>query len=323
MCHSSYPRSPPRFQSMPGRPRPSTSNPSGTRTALRPAGVPLPTANRRNNSLPPPKGRRGSVSGSASLCSASSSPPKKRKSKTADTLNPLASPRCLREKPSKFWLASGRSGSGRVGGGDAPAFSSLSPLGGAVGPVDESQLRRDETERMERGRCISGGGPEGGELVATGGEIGQRPGSANGLSVDTKRKKSSNGSKDGQRDVADKVAAVSTKERRILERCFKITSADAAAADALRGKNVLDWTAADVQTWVRALPRGLAAFARAEAFANGRVDGKILATLTLSDLKRKEFRHAGFKAKVLISIVSTGSSRLEGVGRSTVSFGIA
>lgn len=68
--------------------------------------------------------------------------------------------------------------------------------------------------------------------------------------------------------------------------------------DALAGKDVLAWTAADVRVWLRSLPRGLAAFAGAAAFLDESVDGKRLAALTLSDLKKKEFHHAEFRAKV-------------------------
>lgn len=176
-------------------------------------------------------------------------------------------------------------------------------------PIDGSQLRRDETEEQveKRGRGISGGVQEGGEiLVAAGGEAGGKLESANGLQVGNKSKNSTDGSKDGQKDVADKTrgaveASVSTRGGKRPSRYPTTTSSVAAAANVLQGKNVLDWTAADVQTWVRALPRGLAAFAEAEAFANGWVDGKKLATLTLTDIKRKEFRHAKFTCKVKIS----------------------
>lgn len=68
--------------------------------------------------------------------------------------------------------------------------------------------------------------------------------------------------------------------------------------DTLAGKDILTWTAADVRVWLQALPRGLAAFAEARAFSDGSVDGKRLATITLSDLKKKEFHHAKFRAKV-------------------------
>lgn len=79
-------------------------------------------------------------------------------------------------------------------------------------------------------------------------------------------------------------------------------------ADALAGKDVLAWTAADVRVWLRALPRGLAAFTEAAAFSGGSVDGKRLAALTLADLKKKEFHHAKFRAKVCMKscAVETG-----------------
>lgn len=77
--------------------------------------------------------------------------------------------------------------------------------------------------------------------------------------------------------------------------CFPTPTLD----DNLTGKDVLLWTAADVLTWIKTLPRGLDAFAEAEAFSCGTVDGEKLANLTLSDLKQKKFHHAKFRAKVL------------------------
>lgn len=77
--------------------------------------------------------------------------------------------------------------------------------------------------------------------------------------------------------------------------------APSSGGSTLVGKEVNEWTTADVLTWLRTLPRGLGAFAEADAFLGGRVDGKRLATLTLSDLKRKEFHHAKFRAKVCAS----------------------
>lgn len=96
----------------------------------------------------------------------------------------------------------------------------------------------------------------------------------------------------------EKEAAASTATKGPSKLCSIATESDPAAVDQLADKPVVDWTAADVRTWVRSLPRGLAAFAEAKAFADGQVDGKKLATLKLSDLKRKEFRHAKLKAKV-------------------------
>lgn len=59
----------------------------------------------------------------------------------------------------------------------------------------------------------------------------------------------------------------------------------------LPGKDVLVWTAEDVRTWLRTLPGGLPAFAQAEAFLEGKINGKRLATLTKSNLRQKEFHH--------------------------------
>lgn len=188
-------------------------------------------------------------------------------------------------------------------------------------PDNESQPRPDETdnkqEKKQGGGLPSGGVPEREKvLVAPARETEGKLEPATGLSVGTKSNQSTGGSQDKRKDAADKKrgaeASVLTVGERRSERCSMTTNSDAAAAEVLRGKNVLDWTAADVQTWVRALPRGLAAFAEAEAFANGWVDGKKLATLTLSDIKRKEFRHAKFKAKVLISLDLSVNLRLLG-----------
>lgn len=94
---------------------------------------------------------------------------------------------------------------------------------------------------------------------------------------------------------------------------FSCTSAVAtpkpeSASKLLAVSEIKNWTAADVRTWLRSLPPHLSAFAEAEAFVNGSVDGARLATLTLKDLKRREFHHAKFKAKVCVS-------NLEGYGR--------
>lgn len=90
------------------------------------------------------------------------------------------------------------------------------------------------------------------------------------------------------------------------ERCTAtsaISTPTPTLAEVLAGKDVLAWTAADVRVWLRALPRGLAAFAGAAAFSGESVDGKRLAALTLSDLKKKEFHHAKFRAKVCMNRV--------------------
>lgn len=92
-------------------------------------------------------------------------------------------------------------------------------------------------------------------------------------------------------------ATEETRERRRTTNAAVVTPAPS-LGDALAGKDVLTWTAADVRVWLRALPRGLAAFAEAKAFSDDSVDGKRLAALTMSDLKKKEFHHAKFRAKV-------------------------
>lgn len=334
LCHHPLSsRSPPLYQASPKRPRPSTPHPIGTKTPPRPAGTPPATAKRRNVSLPPAtKGQKGGGSpGLAPITSASSSPPKEKNgSSTADTLKAISPPN-FREKPSNFWRKSGR------GGGDdgTPASTSLAPLGGAEEPENnESQTRCDETDNKQvvetRGEALPSEEvvPESEEVLVT--PRGVTEGKlepVTGVSVGTKSNQSTGGSQDRQNDAADKKtgaeACVPTAGERRSERCSVTTNSIAAAAAVLRGKKVLEWTAADVQTWVRALPRGLAAFAEAEAFANGWVDGKKLATLTLSDIKRKEFRHATFKAKVLISFGLSGNWRLLRAEGSVISYSIA
>ena len=90
------------------------------------------------------------------------------------------------------------------------------------------------------------------------------------------------------------------------QRCPSVTSSVSPAvpspANVTNDKNVLDWTPADVRAWLLLLPRGLAAFAEAQAFLDGTVDGKRLVTLTLTDLKRKEFHYSGFRLKVPVGV---------------------
>lgn len=164
-----------------------------------------------------------------------------------------------------------------------------------AGQVDEGRsCHEDSAEKVEkRGEITSdeAAGAKTDHVDARGGTGGELK-LADSLSVINK---SAGGFDDGNNDVVDDkkgVGASAAAER----------GCRSAAVDLLDGRNVLDWTAADVLTWIRALPRGLAAFAEAEAFAKGRVDGKKLATLTLSDIKRKEFRHAKLKAKVRVEI---------------------
>lgn len=95
-------------------------------------------------------------------------------------------------------------------------------------------------------------------------------------------------------------------------RCSETAAAAVPAAglgETLAAKNILEWTAVDVRTWLGMLPRGLAAFAEASAFSNGSVDGKRLASLTMSDLKRKEFHHSKFRAKVRKSLCAKSRTR--------------
>lgn len=224
----------------------------------------------------------------------------KQKGSTTGTLDPISSPNCLRERPSNFWLTSHHSRDL-----DALASPSLTPLSSAVGQVNEGRSNQDDsTEKVEElGERVSDevAGPKKDIVVATswtgaGAEL------ADGLSM---IKNSTGGSNDGDSNGADNengvgISAGPERERR--SRRSMTMDSDPAVVDLLHGRNVLDWTAADVLTWIRALPRGLAAFAEAEAFAKGRIDGKKLATLTLLDIKRKEFRHAKFKAKVRIEL---------------------
>lgn len=239
--------------------------------------------------------------GPAPLNPTSPSRTEKRKGSTTGTLDPISSPNRLRERPAKFWLKPPQD---RDLG--APTSASLTPLSSAVGQVDEGRSCHDESAK-KAGKVESLGettseevdGPER-DLVSAQGVVREELEFANGVSV---MKKSDGGADDGNNDGADDKKGVRTSagsEWKCGSRRSITENSTHAATDLLHGKHVVDWTAEDVLTWIRSLPRGLAAFAEAEAFANGHVDGKKLATLTLSDIKRKEYRHAKFKAKVRV-----------------------
>lgn len=231
--------------------------------------------------------------GPAPLDPTSPSRAEKRKGSTTGTLDPISSLVRLRERPSKFWLKPHPSRDL-----DPPASGSLTPLSRAVGQVDEGpSCHNDSTDKLEKlGESIPGEENETKKYpVAATGETGEELELANGYSV---IEKSAGGSERGNNDGVEENNGVEPSVR--LARECRSMNSKPIAVDLLHGKNVLDWTAGDVLTWVRSLPRGLAAFAEAEAFANGHVDGKKLATLTLSDIKRKEFRHTKFKAKVRV-----------------------
>ena len=293
-----FPATPDYFQSPPRRPRPSVPHASGTKTPPRPAGTPPPTAKRRLTSSTAVE-RGGSYSpGPAPLSPTSPSPAEKRISSTSGALGPMSPPNHLSERPAKFWLAPLRRGDD-----NAPDFTSLTPLVGTMESADESpsQYDGDDEQAEKKGGGLSGtsGGGDKGDVSAGRGADG-------GLDLPTHPsvvEKSADYSEDVTKKAthASEVKAATTAGgAATTEDGNRCAPADEnhAAIDQLAGKNVLDWTAADVRAWVRALPRGLGEFAQAEAFANGRVDGKRLAKLTLSDIKRKEFRHAKFKPKV-------------------------
>lgn len=115
---------------------------------------------------------------------------------------------------------------------------------------------------------------------------------------------SSNGSRErgssfGEQWARQSMLVVPMKGRRRSSFTSPVAIPDSYPAESsLEGKDVEGWTAADVRTWLRSLPLKLAAFAEAEAFVNGSVDGARLATLTMKDMKRTEFHHRGFQAKV-------------------------
>ncbi|CAM9827511.1 unnamed protein product [Ectocarpus fasciculatus] len=288
--------------SVPRRPRPSASRPSGSKTPPRPAGTPPATAKRRITSPPPGGGRGDTSSAATSTMNQTSSPPsrgspqrqKRHSAASADALNLTLSPGYLRERPSKFWLTPEHGG-----GGDPPASGPLAPLEdrvepvenrtvsgppapleGRVEPVESGVERNNETEHVDGSKDNSHYHTE------------NEQGKAAILTAD----RAENGTNRQAEEHAGGTSGAPTEEAREVAASGDLDAEP--TVDPLAGKNVLEWTAVDVQTWIRALPRGLAAFAEAEAFAKGRVDGKKLATLTLSDIKRKDFRHAKFKAKI-------------------------
>ncbi|CAM9234091.1 unnamed protein product [Ectocarpus sp. 12 AP-2014] len=288
--------------SLPRRPRPSAARPSGPKTPPRPAGTPPATAKRRITSPTPGGGRRETFSAAPSTVhQTSTSPsngcpqgPKRSSAASADGLNRTLSPGYLRERPSKFWVTPEHGG-----GGDPPAsgpFASredwvdpvesrtasglLPPLEDRAAPKELGVERNNETEN------VSG----------TNENSHRQTESEQGKEATVTTGRAENCTNRQAEEQAGGTSGAATEEAKGLAPSGDLDAEP--AVDPLAGKDVLKWTAADVRTWIRALPRGLATFAEAEAFANGRVDGKKLATLTLSDIKRKEFRHAKFKAKI-------------------------
>lgn len=223
----------------------------------------------------------------------------KRKSITTKHVDPIPSPNRLTERPPKFWLKPHHNRDLK-----ASASAPLTSFSSAVEHVDEGRsCHHDSVQNVEKqGKTVSDDvvGENKDSVAASGKTMGNLE-----LADDSSVMKNDRGSDGENNDGADdkngdEISAGPKKEGR--SRRSTTMSAKSAAADLLRGRNVLDWTAADVVTWIQGLPRGLGAFAEAEAFAKGRVDGKRLAKLTLSDIKRKEFRHAKFKAKVRVGM---------------------
>lgn len=289
-------------QSVPRRPRPSAARPSGPKTPPRPAGTPPATAKRRITSPTPGGGRRETFSAAPTTVNqTSSSPsngspqgPKGNSAASADDLNRTFSPGYLRERPSKFWVTPEHGG-----GGDPPASGPFAPLEDRVDPAEnrtasgplpplEDRVAPKElgVERNNETENVSG----------TKGNSHHQTESEQGKEAIVTTDRVENGMNQQAEEQAGGTSGAATEEAKELAPSGDLDAEP--AVDPLAGKDVLEWTAADVRTWIRALPRGLATFAEAEAFAKGRVDGKKLATLTLSDIKRKEFRHAKFKAKV-------------------------
>lgn len=153
--------------------------------------------------------------------------------------------------------------------------------------VEDGKARNDESvERDIFGAPMRGEGPGAGEGIDEGSHVRLR------------------GDNTGRQSVFEESwvrQSMVGPARRGNRRC-SVTSAKTIPASRLNharsDKHVSDWTAADVRGWLRALPRGLAAFAEAKAFEDDRVDGKRLASLNLSDLRHKDFHHAKFRAKV-------------------------
>lgn len=217
----------------------------------------------------------------------------------------MPSPSQLGGRPSKFWLKNGPDG-----GSNAPPSTLLASVEGAAEPIDRTRLERKtsakkgdvsdvvscdstKTLRPSAGN-IMGFEARGSEKIAGSGKS-----SANDSPADNNEPGQAQDGEKRNSHSETEFGASAARNGGSRSRPYSISKeSDPAAANRLIDKPVADWTATDVRTWVRALPRGLEAFAEAEAFTNGQVDGKKLATLKLSDIKRKEFRHAMFKAKV-------------------------
>ncbi|CAM9788241.1 unnamed protein product, partial [Ectocarpus sp. 13 AM-2016] len=288
--------------SVPRRPRPSAARPSGPKIPPRPAGTPPATAKRRITSPTTGGVRRETFSAapttanqtSSSPSNGSSQGPKRDSAASADGLNRTLSPGYLRERPSKFWVTPEHGG-----GGDPPASGQFAPLVDRVDPVESRTASGPLPPLEDRVAPIELGLKRNNETENVSGAKGNshhQTESEQGKEATVTTGRAENGTNRQAEEQAGGISGAATEEAKELAPSGDLDAEP--AVDPLAGKDVLEWTAADVRTWIRALPRGLATFAEAEAFAKGRVDGKKLATLKLSDIKRKEFRHAKFKAKI-------------------------
>ncbi|CAM9192349.1 unnamed protein product, partial [Chrysoparadoxa australica] len=68
-----------------------------------------------------------------------------------------------------------------------------------------------------------------------------------------------------------------------------------------REKPVPEWTGDDVVFWLESQPK-LAAFVLAPAFMSREVNGTVLVSLQMSDLKDRKFHYPGFQGKVPMSL---------------------
>ncbi|CAM9502681.1 unnamed protein product [Ectocarpus sp. 4 AP-2014] len=288
--------------STPRRPRPSAARPSRPKTPPRPAGTPPATAKRRITSPTPGRGRRETFSAaptpvnqtSSSPSNGSSQGPKRNSAASADGLNRTVSPGYLRERPSKFWVTPEHGG-----GGDSLASGPFAPLEDLVDPIESRTASGPLHPLEDREAPIELGVERSNEtenVSGTKGNSHHQTESEQGKETLVTTGRAENGTNRQAEEQAGGTSGAATEEAKELALPEDLDAEP--AVDPLAGKDVLEWTAADVRTWIRALPRGLATFAEAEAFAKGRVDGKKLAALTLSDIKRKEFHHAKFKAKI-------------------------
>ncbi|CAM9504523.1 unnamed protein product, partial [Scytosiphon promiscuus] len=276
--------------------RRSPSRSSGSRTPPRPMGTPPPSA-RRQTTSPSNGGRTILCSSSVATFNptAPSSPQDGRKgtspSTSGGTLRPISSPSRLRKIPSKFWLTPDRDGEdvSRGAGGPVTKMSKeVETLGvdAVLGELAEQDVDQQAGEAQGSKKTGDTDNLSANDSPMGNNEPGRAQDRVKGKAHDE--------------NVAGTSAATNGRSKSKLDSVSK--RSDPAAVDQLADKPILEWTAADVLTWVRALPRGLGAFAEAEAFAKGRVNGKMLATLKLSDIKRKEFRHAKFKAKIPMAL---------------------